>query len=535
MSDLLYRDDGGQAVVNTDGRTIEARLFEWGVVGQTDDGPEIIERGAIEGIDPAGVVFRMDHGALIGRCLALEERDDGPYGTFEVAPTSMGKDAYILAKEGYIRNVSVGFVKAPPDGGYRMVNGAKTAVRKRLDLRETSMTWHPAHSGATITAVRSSGEGAMTDQAAITDGAAGTPVPASAIVPVSDPNRDLLARFDALEEMFRRSQTAPPLAAAVSAPTLTAGDWMSLAVRSLAGDRITDLELRVVADLVTGDNLGVVPEQVRSELIGFIQPGRPFLSGTREVPAGDSGMEITFPRLTQKPLVQQQMAEKQELASQKTVIDTVRFGVQTYGGYGDLSIQLLKRSSPAFLDLWLRLLAEQYAIETENAGVNALLGGGVTPGGTFDPAAPAFGGAYENAIGANPMLVVNRIFLSTAAVSAMIDEREPAGGGGAPMYPALASISGEVQGSTIPIRLTPIHVPQLDNTAVDVIVGPSAGFAWAEDGTYTLQADNPAKAGRDVGLVGMMWYLPLYPQAFTTYTLAVTGAREGRTSKSKSE
>lgn len=374
--------------------------------------------------------------------------------------------------------------------------------------------------------------------------AAGLPSPAAAppapatIVPLADPDvANLRARIVELEERGRQAIAFPDGFANATRrdEAIARGRWAQLALRSLAGERIGTAELvdvlpglqtRAVADVTTADNLGVVPEQFRTELIGEINRSRPFLESTREVPAGASGLTFNFPKITQRPLVGVQAAEKDELASRKTIIGTVPFEAVTAGGVGDLSLQLLRRSSPQFLTLWLDLLAEAYAINADDMAVDALLAeASVVEGGTLDPESPSFGGAFTNAAAVangSTSLLPDRMWLSTAALAAFIDAKEPTGGGGRPLYPGLASIAGVTSGANggpLPITMRPVWVPALDDELVDVIVGPSRGFAWAEDGTYSLQADVPSKAGRDVGLVGMLWLMPLYPAAFTSYTL----------------
>jgi hypothetical protein len=224
------------------------------------------------------------------------------------------------------------------------------------------------------------------------------------------------------------------------------------------------------------------------------------------------------PVITQRPTVALQSEEKTELSSQTTKIDTVDFDVVTKGGAGDISLQLLKRADRSFLDLYLQLLAEAYAIEAETEAVESLLGADVDDGNTLDPENLLLGSAFTTAFD-----VIRRppdtMWCSSEAIAAFIDAK--ANGSNAPLYPGLtasATAGGGISGTISGLRV--VHVPVLNGAGADVIVGPSSGFAWAEDGTYTLQVDVPSKAGRDVALVGMLWFAPWYPTAFTVYNLA---------------
>jgi len=490
-------------------REVDCFVLPWDVDAETERGLERFEKGSFEGIDPSRFVFRQRHmDPPTGRGIALSEESDGLHMAFKIAKTAAGDEQLELIREGVEAGVSVGF----EDGKFdrkRGADGRMQYLHKRVNETgqlEVSTTWKPAFQQAAVLQIRESEQ--------VTDEQQDAPTQLESPAPVANPVEDKLdaifSRIDKLDQKQREFAIAAVAGVAAQSPKM---------------QRKVVLQVRELAEVVTADNLGVVPDVMSSELLGRIDTGRPFMNSTRQVPAPSAGLSLIFPKLTQTPLVGTQAAEKDEVASRATAITSVDFNMITKAGAGDLSIQLIKRSSPEFLTLWLELLGQAYAVNSEDGAVDALLAqAAVVEGtGTFDPETDTFGEAFSNTITAtNRTMKPNRIWLSTTALIQFMDAKTPSGGGGTAMYPALSGITGLSGGggNDLGFALQPVWVPALDDEVVDVIIGPSGGFVWAEDGTYQLQADVPSKAGRDVGIVGMLWYAPIYPAAFTTYVVA---------------
>lgn len=544
---------GGELSLRSEAeRIISYRLLQWGELADTPEGWESFQRGAFDGIEPSSVVLRLDHqDPAVGRGLSLEQRADGAYMEFRVAQTPRGDELLGLVSQGIYRGASVGYLPVP--GGTKATrhqDGRRHNVRTRVNLQEVGATWRPAYQSAQALQVRSTEVDAAQQQQ---DPAAVAAAPiVAAQAPVAAPSQAdalldrVMTRLEDLELRSRQAATAaaPTIQAQAQLPTI--GQWMQLRLRSLAGDRPSEaevaslypeLETRALAEIVSGTNEGVVPPAYLSEVIGPISSARAFLSSTRQLTAPAAGLQIIVPRIVTRPTVGVQAAEKDELTSTNTAIDTVPFDMETLGGAGDISLQLLRRSSPSFLELYMSLLGEALAQKSERRAITALLLAGIQSGGTFDPESPSFGEAFSNSMDATNQ-TPNRIWMSGAALAAFIDAKTAAGGGGSPMYPGLAQIGTITVGGPSgpePMTLQPVVVPALDSlkaspepevggsgepTVPDLIVGPAMGFGWAEDGSFTLTADNPGQLGRDVALATFLWFAPLYPGAFTGYTLA---------------
>jgi HK97 family phage prohead protease len=509
-------------------REIGIRIVPWNTVVDTPQGPEEFQRGAFADIDPGRVVLRMDHqNPPAGRGLSLEERDDAAYMAFRVSATQRGDEILTLAADGVATGASIGFFQVP--GGTDVVNrnGRRVRVHRKSDLREVSTTWLPTYEQAAVTYIRSKDEPQEAPMPESEVPATGTTEvdlsPITALI--AQQGASFAERMDKLEERSRANFTIPA-AQAESNPRALRGDWMSAVIRMLSGERVNDMQMRELADLVTTDNVGVVPDAYLSELIGVIDPSRPFLSSTRRLDLPPAGMSLVVPTLTTRPTAgvqarygDESYPEKSEITSSATSITNSTFDAITIAGGGDISLQLLKRSSPSYLSLFLELLAEAYGQNAEAEALDTLIslvGGTVNDGGTLNPSNLELGDAWI--AGAAVRKRIDTMWLSSAAVGSFIDAKATTTN--APLYSNIQAgfTAGGGTGGTIS-GLRPVWVPALDATAIDVLVGPSSGFGWTEDGTYTLQVDVPAKAGRDVALVGILWFAPMYPAAFTAYAI----------------
>lgn len=531
-------------------REIDLRLFPWDVAIDTTQGREQFARGALDEVDPTKVLlFGLEHEAHIGlgqdgqpklvrrplgRGIAFRDDGIGPVLTTRVAKTSSGDELIALAADGIIGGVSAEFTQFPGGTQVHTVAGRRTRTHHRVGLPGVSLTYRPAYGElAAVLAVRSQ---SPQENTPMTETAAPAPEAAPANITVTigpefaapivetikasqDEAREQMTQMRTEFEEQARKLIVPP--APVAEPTkILPHVWLQRFAYRATNERPKDAELaeqfRTLDDVTVADNPGLFPPVLIDELAGNIRVLRPFLSSTREITAPATGTSIQVPKITQHTEMDVQSAEKTAVASRALKTDTDTYNMVTIAGAVDVSLQFIKRGSPAANQLIWEDMQNQYAQVSESQALAALLAeAAVVEGGVLDPEDLALGAAWGNAYAAMNV-GPDTLWLGTAALSAFIDAK--ASTSNTPLYGSIQAnidAAGGISGTVGGLRV--VHVPQL--TDVDALVGPSRGFAWVEDGTYRLETDNPELAGRDLGLVGFMFFMPRYPAAFTSYTI----------------
>jgi uncharacterized protein len=304
---------------------------------------ERFEKGAVD-LNSDVKLFR-DHKEIIGRVTEMEESDEGLLIRAKISDTVLGNETLNLVKDGAIRSFSVGFIPVVDE------KKEKTIVRKKVDLKEVSLVAFPAYENASVTEVREEvKEEIMTNETNYD----------SAIAEVRNHAEELERRLDVLATT---SASTP-----ATSQFRSYGDW----VKSVAAGNDDAIALhRTFTGADSGDS--IMKNAWVSDTVRILNAGRPTYSvfSTGALPA--DGMNVEYPKVNTNTLdVDEQAAEGDALAYGKLTLTSQTAPIKTYGGYTDMSRQVVERSSIAYVDTAFRAMVAKYAATT-NAAVRAKL------------------------------------------------------------------------------------------------------------------------------------------------------------------
>lgn len=278
------------------------------------------------------------------------------------------------------------------------------------------------------------------------------------------------------------------------------------------------------AHQTTADNLAIVPVPVLAPVINDINARRPAIEAATRRPLPPDGVSFKRPRISQHVAVGKQTSEKATLDSRKLLMTDLTIDLESYGGYINLSFQNRDRTSPSIIDIIVQDLANQYAIETDQAFCTAFTAAvtqtvsattGATPvaadaeswlGGIFDAAAMVFGSgnAQPDVIWAAPNV--------WSSLGRLVD------GSGRPMFPAVgpANALGALNPGNIGSGNVGGFKLVVDSNLADgvCILGDSRGVEFFEQVGGQVSAVEPSVLGLNIAYWGMAATCVVRPESF---------------------
>ena len=301
---------------------------------------ERFEKGAVD--LNANVKLFRDHNDIIGVVTEMEESDEGLLIRAKISETVLGNETLNLVKDGAIRSFSVGFIPVKDE------KKDNTIIRKKVNLKEISLVAFPAYDKAEVLSVREE-----TNQEEISMENT-TPDYTSAIEEVRNHAEELERRLDVIASEKTPSVSVPQFRSyGAYVKAVAAGDLD--AYRTFTGADSAD---------------SIMKDQWVSDTVRIVNNGRPtfnlFSSGT--LPA--DGMNVEYPKISSNSLdVAAQAAEGDVLATGKLILTSATEPIKTYGGYTEMSRQVVERSSINYVDTAFRAMVAKYAAVTNAAAI----------------------------------------------------------------------------------------------------------------------------------------------------------------------
>ena len=356
---------------DTGRRIISGVVVPFGKVGNTSAGPVIFEQGSIAIHDSTKIKLLAQHDPTnpIGRAQSFTTTDTAIMGTFKISASQKGTDYLIMASEDLIGGLSVGvevIASKPSKDGTLYVTAAV--------LKEVSLVESPAFKDAIVTKVAASeGEADPTteteSEAIVTEE---TPVP-EAVLPEAAPAETVEASRPTIKA------STPYITSSVRSPIKSMGGYALHTIKAQLGDEDSALYVKAAADS-TSTNPAFNPTQYLTNMfVSNTNFARPAVDACGRAALPASGMTLSIPSLITPTDTAPTVASTAESAAPSNTGMTseyLSYSITKYAGQQTISLEIIERSDPVFMDQLMIQLERAYLKATDAAVIAALIAGG---------------------------------------------------------------------------------------------------------------------------------------------------------------
>lgn len=333
MTEQLLTREYASTTRSEDNRTVSGIAVPYGDEIEYVRGYfETIAPGAFDPETNGPIKLFWAHRDVIGTVTEARNTPEGLEITARISETTLGNDAYALARDGAIDRFSIGFVPLASDT--RDEDGNTHVVHTSIEVREVSLVPFPAYNNAVVTEVRSTPE--PVKETPMTD----------TLTPALD---EINERMASLEQAFAAAAT-PALAPAVD--TRSAGEVLKALI---TGD---ETEIRAYNGTVSSADGTMTRPTWIGDLTRLVDSVNPLKALFQTGPLPPDGLNLEFTELATNTItVDAQANEGDDLQIGKISTREKTTPVKTFGGYTSLTRQAIERTRVNLLNVHLNGMA----------------------------------------------------------------------------------------------------------------------------------------------------------------------------------
>lgn len=334
MTEQLLTREYAAAAQSSDDRTVSGIAVPYGDEIEYMSGYfEKIAHGAFNPETNGPIKLFWSHREVIGTVTEARNTPEGLEITARISETSLGNDAYALARDGAIDRFSIGFVPLFSDT-FRDEDGNTHVVHTSIEVREVSLVPFPAYNNAVVTEVRSNPE--PVKETPMTD----------TLTPALD---EINERMASLEQAFAAAATPAP---APAVDTRSAGEVLKALI---TGD---ENETRAYNGTVSSADGTMTHPTWIGDLTRLVDSVNPLKALFQTGALPPDGLNLEYTELATNTIsVNAQANEGDDLLIGKITTREKTTPVKTFGGYTQLTRQAIERTRVNLLQVHLNGMA----------------------------------------------------------------------------------------------------------------------------------------------------------------------------------